>query len=419
MTQPPYGYGSPPGYQPPPGSAPTGSQQQPGYQPVPGYQPPPGYQPAPGYQPPPDYQAGYGPPPGYPPNYGAPTAPYGPPMPYQRRGYPPRPYPPRRRSSGAGLSVLFGLLTAIVLVAGLFVASAISADNEKKRNRPSAYTPPTPSYTYTPPTSSTSPTSRAAAATTSRAAAPTTTKPAGPQPVAKLGDNPLFSDADNGLINVECDYPSWASTAAAAQRFFEAAAACLDKKWRPALQSSNLPFSSPNVRAPARAEDESSPCTSSGGSYAAFYCSANHTIYMPLDHIQVEKYGNDVVIYLAVFAHEYGHHVQAISGMTQQMNTERSAAGTRSARGLELSRRLELQAQCFSGMYVGTSVYDGAFTDVQGARATQDTYGRGDKQGDARDHGTGQNAGDWFAQGYKTDRTPQCNTWLASSDDVA
>ncbi|WP_433713071.1 neutral zinc metallopeptidase [Nocardia sp. CA-084685] len=343
-------------------------------------------------------------------------------MPYQRPGYPPRPYPPRRRSSGAGLSALFGVLTVIVVVAGLFVSSAISADNEKKRNRPSTYTPPTPSYTYTPPTSSSTsspiPTSPAAAAT-SRAAAPTTTKPAGPQPVAKLGDNPLFSDTDNGLINIDCDYPSWAATAAAAQRFFEAAAACLDKKWRPAVQGSNLPFSSPNVRAPARAQDESSPCTSSGGNYAAFYCSANHTIYMPLDHIQAEKYGNDVVIYLAVFAHEYGHHVQAISGMTQQMNTERSAAGTRSARGLELSRRMELQAQCFSGMYVGTSVYDGAFSDAQGARATKDTYGRGDKQGDARDHGTGQNAGDWFTQGYKADRTSQCNTWLASADQVA
>ncbi|WP_433197697.1 neutral zinc metallopeptidase [Nocardia sp. CA-107356] len=344
-------------------------------------------------------------------------------MPYQRPGYPPHPYPPRRRSSGAGLSALLGVLTVIVVVVGLFVSSAISADNAKNRHRPSAYTPPTPSYTYTPPTSATtsspSPTSRAAAETTTRAAAPTTTKPAGPQPVAKLGDNPLFSDTENGLINVECGYPSWSATADVAQRFFEAAAACLDKKWRPALQGSNLPFSSPNVRAPARAEDEQSPCTSNGGSYAAFYCSANHTIYMPLDHIQVERYGNDVVIYLAVFAHEYGHHVQAISGMTQQMNTERNAAGTRSAKGLELSRRHELQAQCFSGMYVGTSTYDGAFTDAQAARATQDTYGRGDKQGDARDHGTGQNAGNWFVQGTKYDRTFQCNTWLAPSDEIA
>ncbi|WP_084483819.1 neutral zinc metallopeptidase [Nocardia anaemiae] len=343
-------------------------------------------------------------------------------MPYRRQGYPPRPYPPRRRSSGAALSALFGLLTVIVLVVGLFVASAISADNEKKRNRPSAYTPPTPSYTYTPPTSSTSapsPTSRAAAATTSRAAAPTTTKPAGPQPVAKLGENPLFSDDESGLINVDCVYPAWAATSDAATRFFQAAADCLDKKWRPVLEGANLPFSSPSLSVPARAADAVTPCTSASSNFAAFYCSTNHTIYLPLDKIQVEKYGDDVVIYLALFAHEYGHHVQALSGISQRMNTERNEAGTRSAQGLELSRRMELEADCFSGMYVGTSTFDGVFTVAQLTHATQDHLGRGDRQGDARDHGTGQNQVNWFTQGHKYDRTFQCNTWKAPSNEVS
>ncbi|WP_433681971.1 neutral zinc metallopeptidase [Nocardia sp. CA-119907] len=412
MTQPPYGYGPPPG------------PQSHGYQPAPGYPPPPGYQPAPGYQPPPGPQPGYGLPPGYPPAYGAPNAaPYGPPMPYQRPGYPPRPYPPRRRSSGAGLSALLGVLTVIVAVVGLFVASAISADNEKNRHRPSAYTPPTPSYTYTPPTSATtsspSPTSRTASQSTTGAAAPTTTKPAGPQPVAKLGENPLFSDDNSGLINIDCDYPAWAATTAAATRFFQAAADCLDKKWRPTLQGANLPFSSPGLSVPARASDATSPCTTASSSFAAFYCSTNHTIYMPLDKIQVEKYGDDVVIYLSVFAHEYGHHVQALSGISQRMNTERNEAGTRTALGLELSRRFELEADCFSGMYVGTSTYDGVFTVAQMTRATQDQVGRGDRQGDARDHGTGQNQANWFTQGHKYDRTFQCNTWKAPSDEVS
>ncbi|MEV6337116.1 neutral zinc metallopeptidase [Nocardia vinacea] len=341
-------------------------------------------------------------------------------MPYQQPGYPPRPYPPRRRSSGAGLSALFGVLTAIVLVAGLFVASAISADNEKKRNRPSAYTPPTPSYTYTPPTSSPGPTSRAAAAaTTTRAAAPTTTKPAGPQPVAKTGDNPLFSDSESGVINADCSYPAWAATVDAATRFFQAASACLDKKWRPVLQGANLPYSSPAVSVPARGADAASPCGSGSANWAAFYCSANHTIYMPLDKIQIERYGNDTVIYLTVFAHEYGHHVQAISGITQAMSSQRSDAGARSALGLELSRRLELEAQCFAGMYVGTSVVDGAFDKAEQSRTTADQYGRGDKSGDARDHGTTQHYGAWFEQGQNYDRTFQCNTWNMSSDEVS
>ncbi|WP_433626857.1 neutral zinc metallopeptidase [Nocardia sp. CA-120079] len=395
MTQPPYGYGSPPGYQP-----------LPGYQPAPGYRQPPGY----------------GTPQGYPPGPAPPYAtPYGPPMPYQRPGYPPRPYPPRRRSSGAGLSALLGVLTVIVVVVGLLVSSAISADNENKRHRPSAYTPPTPSYTYTPPTSSTSspsPTS-SAAATTSRAAAPTTTKPAGPQPVAKTGDNPLFSDSDAGVVNAECSYPAWSATVEAATRFFQAAAACLDKKWRPALQGANLPYSSPAVSVPARGADAASPCGSGSANWAAFYCSANHTIYMPLDKIQIERYGNDTVVYLTVFAHEYGHHVQAISGITQAMSSQRSDAGARSALGLELSRRMELEAQCFAGMYVGTSVVDGAFDKAEQNRTTADQYGRGDKSGDARDHGTTQHYGAWFEQGQNYDRTFQCNTWNMSSDEVS
>ncbi|MEV4241096.1 neutral zinc metallopeptidase [Nocardia sp. NPDC049737] len=343
-------------------------------------------------------------------------------MPYQRPGYPPRPYRPRRRSSGVGLSALLGVLTVIVVVVGLFVSSAISADNEKKHNRPSAYTPPTPSYTYTPPTSSTSspsPTSRAAAATTSRAAAPTTTKPAGPQPVAKTGDNPLFRDSDAGVINAECSYPAWSATVDGATRFFQAAAACLDKKWRPVLQGANLPYSSPAVSVPARGADAASPCGSGSANWAAFYCSANHTIYLPLDKIQIERYGNDTVIYLTVFAHEYGHHVQAISGITQAMSSQRSDAGARSALGLELSRRMELEAQCFAGMYVGTSVVDGAFDKAEQSRTTADQYGRGDKSGDARDHGTTQHYGAWFEQGQNYDRTFQCNTWNMSSDEVS
>ncbi|MEV5835837.1 neutral zinc metallopeptidase [Nocardia sp. NPDC052112] len=343
-------------------------------------------------------------------------------MPYRRPGYPPRPYSPRRRSSGAGLSALLGVLTVVVLVVGLFVSSAISADNEKKRHRPSAYPPPTPSYTYAPPTSSTSspsPTSRAAAVTTSRAAAPTTTKPAGPQPVVKTGDNPLFGDSDSGLINTECGYPAWAATVDAATRFFQAAATCLDKKWRTALQGANLPYSSPAVSVPARGAAAASPCGSASGNSAAFYCSANHTIYMPLDTIQIEQFGDDAVIYLTLFAHEYGHHVQAISGITQAMNDQRSDAGARSALGLELSRRLELEAQCFAGMYVGTSVVDGAFDKAQQSRTTASQYRRGDKSGDARDHGTSQHYGAWFDQGQTYDRTFQCNTWNMSSDEVS
>jgi len=408
MTRPPYGYGLPPG------------SPQPGYQPAPGYPPPPGYQPAPGYQP----QPGYGPSPGYPPSYHPPNAaPYGPPMPYQRPGYPPRPYPPRRRGSGAGLSALLGVLTVIVLVVGLVVSAAISADNEKNRHRPSAYTPPTPSYTYTPPTSATtslpSPTSRAAAATTTRAAAPTTTKPAGPQPVAKLGENPLFSDDNSGLINVNCDYPRWAPNVDAARPFFQAASECLGQMWAPVLSAANLPFSAPNLSVPARAADASSPCGGSSTNWAAFYCSTNKTIYMPVDAVIRNEDPNDWAVFLTVFAHEYGHHVQALSGIMGKAHDDRSEAGARSAGGLEISRRTELEAQCFAGMFTGSATYVGMISMTQAQRILNDNYHRGDGPGDTRDHGTDQNYGNWYAQGNRYNRNFQCNTWKAPSGEVS
>lgn len=66
------------------------------------------------------------------------------------------------------------------------------------------------------------------------------------------------------------------------------------------------------------------------------------------------RYGNHDGFYLAVYAHEYGHHVQELSGISSEEWNQRVAAGVDSPVGLELSRRSELQAQCFSGMFLGS-----------------------------------------------------------------
>ncbi|MBF6173342.1 neutral zinc metallopeptidase [Nocardia blacklockiae] len=318
---------------------------------------------------------------------------------------------------------------AVLLVFGVVGALVVFATVGATGSHPSKYSYDTPSYTYAPPsyttasaaaTTTTAPTS---AATTSRSATTTrtatSTKPAGPQPVNATGDNPLFRDPDAGLINIECGYPRWGSVQAAAQAFFEAARTCLDNMWKPVLQAAGLPFSSPTISVPARSANASSPCSSSGGSFAAFYCSTNHTIYMPLDTIQIEDYGDDSVIYLAVFAHEYGHHVEAITGILDKAHRDRYDAGATSAKGLELSRRTELQAQCFGGMFIGSSNHVGTVSVDQAQRTIQDNYSRGDGQGDTRDHGSKQHYGSWYEHGYINNRTQKCNTWLADASDVS
>ncbi|MEV5647730.1 neutral zinc metallopeptidase [Nocardia sp. NPDC052254] len=130
-------------------------------------------------------------------------------------------------------------------------------------------------------------------------------------------------------------------------------------------------------------------------------------------------YGDRWYVYLAVFAHEYGHHVQAISGISQKSSRDRYNAGVSSATGLELSRRLELEAQCFGGMFFGSSLFVGTITNDQGYFVKQDNYDRGDDHSDVRDHGANQHYGAWYAQGEEHNRTWMCNTWNSPSDAVS
>ncbi|WP_146100649.1 neutral zinc metallopeptidase [Nocardia nova] len=347
-------------------------------------------------------------------------------------GYYGRPYPPPR-SGGGAVGAVFAVLFVFVVVGGLVAFATMGG---RDNSSASSYSTSAPSFTYTTPTWATStsdPTTSSSevttystsarattrAATRTTRAAPTSTKPAGPQPVVATANNPLFGDHDSGLINIECGYPRWGSSVAAATAFFNAEKDCLDRMWQPVLQAANLPFSSPTVSVPARGVDAVSPCTSSGGNYAAFYCSTNNTIYMPLDHLQVEQFGDQAEIYASVFAHEYGHHVQGISGISDKENKDRYDAGVRSAVGLELSRRLELEAQCFGGMWVGSSQFVGSLTTDQVGRIRRTNYRRGDQAGDMRDHGTPDHYGAWYDQGHDNNRTWMCNTWNSPSDSVS
>ena len=124
------------------------------------------------------------------------------------------------------------------------------------------------------------------------------------------------------------------------------------------------------------------------GAVAAFYCSGDNTIYMPFAALQTDMYGAQPGVYLALLAHEYGHHVQTLAGVMETYWELRYNSGADTEPGLELSRRFELQAQCFSGMFLAATYGRGSVNDnvLTEARTTQD---RGDHvEGRPRDHGT-------------------------------
>lgn len=330
---------------------------------------------------------------------------------------------PRKKSNS-------GAIVATILVAVLIVGVAVVglvAVNDGKRNAvadTSSDQTPTYSNTYSsdppPTTTSESTTTTTEDDETTTEDTPTETTPAGPRPSYTLAENPLFA-GDVGTPAVTCNLAGWQTSPAGAAAFFQSALPCLDAAWQPIMEYQGLPFFTPGIAFP-EGQEWSSPCGSvsgGGGAVAAFYCSEDNTLYMPFGGLQTDMYGAHPGVYLAVLAHEYGHHVQAMSGVLDAYGQARYDAGVDSEAGLELSRRLELQAQCFSGMFLAATYGRGSVDDniLTEARTSQD---RGDHNpGMPRDHGTDEHAIAWWEQGAQLNRTFQCNTWLSPPGDVA
>ncbi|MGW5436108.1 neutral zinc metallopeptidase [Nocardia asteroides] len=347
--------------------------------------------------------------------YGRPA--YGQPLP-PPYGYAPRGYRPPPRRGGGGFGALLTVLTVCGIVGALLTA-AVTLSDQTARDNTAATT--TPSFTYSSnspaPTTNSAPASSTTPRTSARTTAPTTTKPAGPQPVIALGQHPLFSDNTAYLPNMDCDLPRWSTDAATAKAFFAAAQVCLDQMWRTNLAKANLPFRSPGLVVAVNPSELSSPC--GGSSSDAFYCSASSTIYMSTAGLVLNNTPYPPMEALSVYAHEYGHHVQGLTGLLQASSNQRREQGAMSTGGLETSRRMELQASCFGGMYVGSAEAGGSWTSQEGYAAVKHNYNRGDGNGRHRDHGTPEHNGNWYNQGYSKNRNFECNTWLAPADEVS
>jgi predicted metalloprotease len=303
-------------------------------------------------------------------------------------GYPG--YSAKKSNTGAVLMVV--IIGVFAIVGGLVATFALAGGSSHHVADAGyeSYPTTTTSGSNTSTTSRTTSASRTTSSTTTgrtTSQAPTTkSAPSGPQPSHKLKDNPLFANPDNGLPNRACKLARWANNPQAAANFFDSARVCLDTVWQLALNDANLPFRVPTVKYPS-GTNWSSPCggSSKANNVAAFYCSQNETLYMPFEGLQVNDYGAHPGVYLAVFAHEYGHHAQALSGLTDAFWDARYEAGTDSAAGLELSRRHELQAQCFSGTFLGSAENRGGDVDTNIYNEAWRSQDRGDKVSGPRD----------------------------------
>ncbi|QGK72053.1 hypothetical protein GIY23_04705 [Allosaccharopolyspora coralli] len=241
-------------------------------------------------------------------------------------------------------------------------------------------------------------------------------EPAEPEPVYALGNHP-FNIPGNGAVETGCDLAAFAVATDAQEAYYQSAAPCLMDMWTPALEEANLPAVAPEVIT-FDSGSVTNPCGRRDADETAMYCSANHTIYMTASYYRDVEGHTQPGVYLGQFAHEFGHAVQGMTGILNAYGTARHDAGAETSRGLELSRRSELQATCFGGMALA-SLQNGGVNNNHILTAVQDGGQRGDYAGRERDHGSPANNAAWVNQGFSINRITDCNTWLADDSDVS
>jgi predicted metalloprotease len=125
----------------------------------------------------------------------------------------------------------------------------------------------------------------------------------------------------------------------------------LDQTWAPAFQAAGIGFRQPTLN--FYSGGTRSGCGSASSSMGPFYCPADEGIYIDTSfYDQMARQlgaGGDFARYY-VMAHEYGHHIQKLTGVADAI---RSAQSQNPRAANELQVRMELQADCYAGVWAG------------------------------------------------------------------
>lgn len=166
-----------------------------------------------------------------------------------------------------------------------------------------------------------------------------------------------------------------------------------------------------------------SPCGGANGATGPFYCPADRKAYLDTAFFatlsrDLGARGDFAAAY--VIAHEVAHHVQNQMGILGEVNAARQGASE--ARANALTVRLELQADCLSGIWaraVGNLLEPGDIEEaLNAARRIGDDHlqrqaGRV-PQPHTFTHGTSEQRAHWFARGHDTGQMGACDTFGAT-----
>jgi predicted metalloprotease len=170
-----------------------------------------------------------------------------------------------------------------------------------------------------------------------------------------------------------------------------------------------------------------SACGMAQSAMGPFYCPADNKVYIDLGFYQelrdrFHAPGDFAQAY--VVAHEIGHHVQNLLGISDQVHAARSRMSQKQYNALSV--RLELQADCLAGIWAHHAdrtrqiLEQGDVEEaLNAASAIGDDRLQRQTQGrvvpDSFTHGTSQQRKRWFLRGLEAGQFSQCNTFEAAN----
>jgi predicted metalloprotease len=166
-----------------------------------------------------------------------------------------------------------------------------------------------------------------------------------------------------------------------------------------------------------------SACGMASSAVGPFYCSEDSTVYLDVAFFRdlEERFGAPGDFARAyVIAHEVGHHVQNLLGISGQVARQRASGGEEQSNALSV--RLELQADCFAGVWAAHAKQERDFIDngdieeaLRAASSIGDDRLQKQAQGyvvpESFTHGSSAQRAEWFRRGITTGDPNSCDTF--------
>jgi uncharacterized protein len=196
-----------------------------------------------------------------------------------------------------------------------------------------------------------------------------------------------------------------------------------DDAWRQEFHRRGLDYHPPRLTFFSQATNTG--CGQASAQVGPFYCPADERIYLDLDFLdqlqqQFGAQGQFAQAYIV--AHEYGHHIQKLVGTEEKVQAQMQRD---QAHADQLSVKLELQADCYAGVWSkladqlpskGIDLTAGNIAEaVNAAQAVGDDHIQQQETGhvdqDTFTHGSSAQRKQWYLKGEQSGNLDDCNTF--------